>query len=104
MTRAWRASERNNEPTAAQRLYLLNSTAVQRRLERSRWLRRLIARNRTKHGTLIRRIYLTLLSRLPSPEELTLASTYFRGQKNARESAIDLAWALINTKEFLYRH
>jgi len=98
-------SERNNEPTEAQRLYLLNSTDVHRRIERSRWLRRLLGRYKNKRETLIRHIYLTLLSRFPTSEELATASMHFRGfGKNPREPAIDVAWALVNSKEFLYRH
>ncbi len=98
-------SERNNEPTDAQRLYLLNSSDVHRRLVGSRWLRRLVQRYGRKHTTLARYIYLTLLSRQPMPLELGIAVQHIRGNaKNPHEPAVDVAWALINTKEFLYRH
>jgi hypothetical protein len=37
--------------------------------------------------------------------ELATAQKYFKGQgKNPKQAASDLVWALINTKEFLYRH
>ncbi|MDJ0521015.1 MAG: DUF1553 domain-containing protein [Planctomycetota bacterium] len=98
-------SERNNEPTDAQRLYLLNSTDVHRRLVGSRWLRRLVQRYRQKPTTLARYIYLTLLSRQPMPLELGIAVQHIRAKpRNPHEPAVDVAWALINTKEFLYRH
>jgi len=54
---------------------------------------------------LIKNIYLTILSRYPTKSEAETAEKYFQGQGVTRKTAIeDLAWALINTKEFLYRH
>ncbi|MHC5010959.1 MAG: DUF1553 domain-containing protein [Planctomycetota bacterium] len=98
-------SERDNEPTDAQRLYLLNSTEVLRHIERSRWLRRLTSRAQGNRLGAIRPIYLAILSREPTRDELATAGAYFRGSaRSPRESAMDLTWALINTKEFLYRH
>ncbi len=98
-------SERDNEPTSAQRLFLLNSTEVQQRLERSPWMRRLIRASGGNHLGLIRALYLALLSRTPTAGELDTAAAYFKGPgRNPSQAAIDLAWALLNSKEFLYRH
>jgi hypothetical protein len=48
-------------------------------------------------------LYLTILSRYPSAEERGIATKKLQtGQR--RDSAVDLAWALINSTEFLYRH
>ena len=50
-------------------------------------------------------MYLAILSRFPTEQELQTALAYARsGDINKREAAVDLAWALINTAEFLYRH
>jgi hypothetical protein len=98
-------SERNNQPTDSQRLYLLNSTDVQRKIERSQRLYKLILDAEGNPDALIRLLYLAILSRNPTEEELAAAEKYFQtdglSYKQAEE---DLAWALINTKEFLYRH
>ncbi|NLB97864.1 MAG: DUF1553 domain-containing protein [Armatimonadetes bacterium] len=98
-------SERNNEPTDAQRLYLLNSSDVQRRIRNSPRLRpayNSVGKNRAEA---IRSIYLTVLSREPTAEEMATADAYIQGKGTAaREGAEDLAWALVNSKEFLYRH
>jgi len=98
-------SERNNEPTDEQRLHLINSSEVQRRLQRSPKLRRLLVRSRGKPAEAVTGLYLTLLSREPTVAELAAAAEYATtsGLK-PQEVAVDLAWALINTKEFLYRH
>ena len=54
---------------------------------------------------MIRGAYLTLLSRAPTPEEQAAAEKYWQtpGMSPA-SAAVDLAWALINSAEFLYRH
>jgi hypothetical protein len=98
-------SERNNQPTDAQRLYLLNSSEVERRLENSPLLRALFNASKGNRDYLINWTYLALLSRYPTQGELTAAQTYFQTKaQNPKQGADDLAWALINTKEFLYRH
>jgi hypothetical protein len=51
------------------------------------------------------RFYLTILSRFPTDEEVKIVEEYSKSQRNNRRIvAIDLAWALINSPEFLYRH
>lgn len=97
-------SERNNRVTAAQRLHLLNSSHVQRKLEQSRLIQAL-----PQGGVLNREntitLYLNILSRYPTDEELAAADQYSKtsGLKG-REAAVDLSWALINSAEFLFRH
>jgi len=98
-------SERNNEPSDAQRLHLLNSTHVQSKIERSRRLSGLIRTAKGNRRMLINMIYLNILSRYPTPVELAVAERYFQSSgRNTKLATNDLAWALINTKEFLYRH
>ncbi len=98
-------SERNNQLTAAQRMHLLNSSHVQKRIEGSARLRDLLARHRADRAGLVRALYLTLLSRPPTSAELAAATAYLAGRgAPSRADVNDLAWALVNTKEFLYRH
>ena len=98
-------SERNNQPTDSQRLHLLNSTHVQNKLERSKRLNGLLKTAKGNRRTLIGLIYLNILSRYPMQAELAAAEKYFQTKGiNLRQATNDLAWVLINTKEFLYRH
>jgi hypothetical protein len=54
---------------------------------------------------IINQIYLTILSRYPAQVELATAEKYFRTKGlGTSQAANDLTWALINSKEFLYRH
>ena len=50
-------------------------------------------------------LYLRILSRLPTDDETAAATAYLASPKRkTADSACDLAWALINSKEFLLRH
>ncbi len=96
-------SERNNRSTAAQRLYLLNSSHIQRKIEQGPKLQLLFQRSQPRE--VINGLYLALLSRYPTDEELKVVQAYFQtAGNNRRPAAVDVAWALINSAEFLYRH
>lgn len=98
-------SERNNKITDAQQIYLLNSTDVQRKIQSSPQLQRMTAAARENKTELIKNVYLFLLSRYPAQAELETAEKYFRTEGLLfKQGAEDLVWALINSKEFLYRH
>jgi len=98
-------SERSNRPTGAQRLHLLNSTDIQRRIERGPRLGKLLLEVSRNPGSGIRRLYLLILSREPTAKEVAAVEQYARsGGVSRKQVADDLVWALINTKEFLYRH
>ncbi len=97
------ASERNNQPTGAQRLHLLNSTHVQRKLERGERLKKLFKAARGRKRAVVIWLYLTILSREPIAVELAIAEKYFK-TAGLRNGAVDLTWALVNSKEFLYKH
>jgi len=131
-------NERDHKPVPAQWLHLLNSSHIQRKLEQGPKLRALL--DPARPATVIAdELYLTILSRLPTPEErkaidVPVAATpapatgrpvpaaavsptkagKSPAQKKGppprgpspkrREDWLDVAWALINSNEFLYRH
>jgi hypothetical protein len=97
-------SERNNQPSEEQALYLLNSTEVRKRIEASPVLRPIYNMPKAQRTEQVRRIYFVLLDRLPRAEELELVAAYAAKTGDGSQAARDLAWALINSKEFLYRH
>jgi hypothetical protein len=78
-------SERNNRITAGQRLHLLNSSHVRNKLRDGPGLKKLL-----EEGDPSENLYLAVLSRLPR-----------EGEGGNREN---LAWALVNSAEFLFRH
>jgi hypothetical protein len=96
-------SERNNRPTAAQRLHLLNSGQIERKIELGPGLQAIYGKADARD--VLTALYLTILSRYPTDAEMTTVAAYLHNSGlNRRQVAIDVTWALINSTEFLYRH
>lgn len=110
------ASERNNTPSAAQKLHLLNSSHIQDKIMKNKKLLGQYVRKpdpaKKKSQTAWREpneaielMYLTILSRYPTAKETNEAIRYARESGlNRQEAAVDLVWALLNTKEFIFKH
>jgi len=97
-------SERNNRPTAAQGLHLLNSSHIRTKIEQGEKLRQLIWSSASPEEA-VTRAYLAILSRPPTRQEMVGVRKYFESGKVSRQDAyVDLAWALVNGAEFLHRH
>jgi hypothetical protein len=93
-------SERTTPVSVLQAQQLLNSGQIQKKLEQSGPLILLF-----KKPTKIKDLYLTVLCRYPTPEEENTASEYLNSTKRKpTDSFCDLAWALLNSKEFLLKH
>ena len=87
-------TERDNRIKAKQRLYLYNSSKLWRDLGR------MVGQSDFKalsHADQIRNLYMRFLSRPPVKDEL-----FYFDQKN-NINARDVAWFLLNSREFLYR-
>ncbi len=92
------ADERDNRFTAQQALHLLNSNHLRSKLSGD-GLKRL-SKTTLNSSRLAEQLYLTILSRFPSEQELIQADALCRQPPGMKE----LAWALINSDEFLYQH
>ncbi|MDY0170981.1 MAG: DUF1553 domain-containing protein [Thermoguttaceae bacterium] len=97
------ASERSNEPVPSQWLHLLNSSHIQNKLAAGPKMKAILESGKPLEQ-IVEELYLTILSRRPTEEELNAAKEYVGAAKSKREGHVDIAWALINTTEFLYRH
>jgi hypothetical protein len=95
-------SERNNNFTTAQRLYLLNSAHIRKKIDDGPALQQLL-RSGGGPGEVADRLYLTLLSRYPTEDERATLAQYGSGGRGGAPGP-DIAWALMNTAEFLCRH
>jgi hypothetical protein len=95
-------SERNNNFTTAQRLHLLNSAHIRKKIEDGPALRKIL-RSGGKPEAVADQLYLTILSRYPTDDEREAAIGYGSGEGSGTPGP-DVAWALINSAEFLCRH
>jgi hypothetical protein len=123
-------NERNNKPVSSQWLHLLNSTHIQQKLAQGPKLKELFESGK-KPSDIEADLYLTILSRFPTAAEISALESYGAPVPDAtsskskygknmpstpvsastktqttrrREDWVDIAWALINSEEFIYRH
>lgn len=57
-----------------------------------------------KDAEIIREIYLSALSRYPSPRELSFLEKHVAEVGNRRHGLEDIYWAVFNAKEFIFQH
>ena len=95
-------TERNSDVTLKQALYLLNSEQLEGKVSSSPHLKRILAKN---DGDVLDDIYLSSVSRFPTADEKRRLMEYLAEKKTARAQAVqDVAWALMNAKEFEFNH
>ncbi len=103
--------DRINRTSQSQQLYFLNSTDM------NNWTKRLINQIRSympsggdqsqaaKQEQLMKVVWMTLLSRMPTTAEMTTLRQVFGANRTWTEDDVhDMIWAVVNTKEFLCQH
>ncbi|SPE27264.1 conserved exported hypothetical protein [Candidatus Sulfopaludibacter sp. SbA3] len=97
-------ADRDSDLTLRQTLYFLNSEQLEGKISNSPHLKRLLAATKPD-SEIVDEIYLTTLSRLPTADERKRLLDYLATKKTARAQAVqDVAWAVLNAKEFLFNH
>lgn len=97
-------NERVSELASPQWLHMLNSTAIQNKLQSGPTIAA-IASSDGKPEEIAEQLYLTVLSRFPTEGDIQAAKQYAEsGVTNGRDVWLDLTWALLNSPEFLMRH
>lgn len=95
-------NDRSNLVSMQQILHLSDSANINSKLNSSAFLKEL-AKGSVSNEEKIKTLYLSFLTRLPSTKELHTAIKYLETSKTNYEGVKDLAWAIINTKEFLFK-
>jgi hypothetical protein len=97
--------ERNHEPSVAQVLHLLNSPEIHAKISHDAGFVAKLVKRETDDERLVEELYLNFYSRTPNEKEKKIALAYLSAHKdNRREAAEDLAWALLNSLEFVFNH
>src|SRR5712671_524486 len=96
--------EREGDSNLAQALQLINGPAVNDRLRNAtNRIGKLIAAKKTDRE-ILDELFLVTLTRPPTDSEAQAMLSHVTAQMDKRRAWEDVHWALINSKEFLFRH
>ena len=96
--------ERTPDTTVTQALHLMNAPGLQRKLISDDGRLSRLAKGDRSSSAIVDELYLLTYARFPSSEERGDAVALFLDGKATRREAIeDLAWALMNSPEFLFK-
>lgn len=96
-------SDRNSGVSVFQTLHMLNSSHIQKKIMNGPGLRKILVSS-PGNADRVNRLYLVILSRMPTTAEQKIALDYIVSSDRPDNGFYDLAWALINTSEFILRH
>ncbi|MDB4863121.1 DUF1553 domain-containing protein [Pirellulaceae bacterium] len=96
--------ERVSEPTVSQVLHVLNSPAIQKKLNHQDGRIRAIATQFADNKKAIEEIYLTCFARYPEKKELEVAVGHLENSDDRQLALEDVAWSMMNSLEFLFNH
>jgi len=96
--------ERESDSNLAQALQLINGPTVNDKLRSpTNRVGKLLAK-KSPDKEILNELYLATLSRLPNSGEVEAALAHIAKNANKRGAWEDVHWALLNSKEFLFRH
>jgi hypothetical protein len=97
--------ERSNETTLKQALALVGDEGLEAMLSKGDGRLARLAKSELGSREIVIELYWSALSRDPTTEELAAAETLLASADEDRLPTLqDIAWALLNSKEFVFRH
>ncbi|MEI6233378.1 MAG: DUF1553 domain-containing protein [Planctomycetota bacterium] len=98
------ACERQSQPSLTQALQLSNSQTVHQRLQSASSVAKRLVEQKKSDDDIITELYLTALCRLPRPDELKKTKDYIQSKPDRMAAVEDIAWTILNLREFVFRH
>ncbi|MCA9070915.1 MAG: DUF1553 domain-containing protein, partial [Planctomycetaceae bacterium] len=96
--------ERTTETSIVQALHLMNSEKLSRKITSDKSRVAKLATSDKPPAEIIEELYLRIYSRRPTPEEQELCLGLFnKPDADRRQATEDLAWAMLNTPEFVFK-
>ncbi len=94
--------ERGASPNLGQSLFLMNDAFFLSKINTSNSLADQLTKAKSEDGAKISRLFLAVLSREPSEDEMKAALAHVNQEEKPIDAFRNLLWALLNTKEFMY--
>src|SRR5437016_7035095 len=91
------------EPTLSQSLHLLNGGTTTQKIQQGGLVARRL-KEKVPPEQVVEELYIRCLSREPSGEEREKLTAIIADQKDKQKALEDVLWALLNTREFKYKH
>ncbi len=96
--------ERNTTVSVAQAMHFMAGETIQAKLSNPEGRLHKLSRRGIADSDIIREFYLCALSREPDDHELQMAKEFVARKATREEGLRGFAWALLNSKEFLFNH
>jgi len=96
--------ERSTDSNLSQALQLINGPTVHEKLRSDNGLLHQAIKQGKTDEEIIDQLYLAGLSRHPAAAEMETARKHVASSENRTAALEDVAWAIINSKEFLFQH
>lgn len=96
--------ERESDSNLAQALQLINGPTINEKVRSPNNRIGRLLKAKTPDREMLNELYLTTLSRLPDKENIKVALEHVAKAEDKRKAWEDIQWALLNAKEFLFRH
>jgi hypothetical protein len=96
--------EREGDSNLAQALQLINGPTINDKVRAPENRLGKLLKAKTVPSAIVTGLYLACLSRAPDAEELHTALAHVERGADKRKAWEDVQWALLNSKEFLFRH
>jgi hypothetical protein len=96
--------ERESDSNLAQALQLINGPTINEKVRHADNRIGRLLKTKTSELEMLNDLYLSTLSRQPTPEDVKVALDHVKRAADKRKAWEDVQWALFNAKEFLFRH
>ncbi len=91
------------EPTLSQALHLLNGDTVNSKINQGGVIKKLLAEKKFPEERIVE-LYVRTLTRMPTKAEVDQLVNVLNTAPNAEQGLLDIYWALLNSREFLFNH
>lgn len=90
-------------PTLSQALHLLTGDTIETKINSGALVDKLLKEGKAPQD-IVKELFLRSVSRLPDDQETSALEPYFSDKEQTKAALIDLQWALLNSKEFIFNH